>query len=145
MKKIPDFKSEEEERTFWSTHDSSDYMDWDKAQQVVLMDIHQIQRRLDEFATERDWGQFHTPKNLAMALSVEASELVEIFQWLTPEQSVDIMQSSEREHVEEEVADILIYLLRIADKLGVDLNAAGDRKIEINARKYTVVDEGLSS
>ena len=77
------------------------------------MDIENIQKQLANFADERDLDQFHNPKNLAMALSVEASELVEIFQWLTPEQAEEIMDSSQSDHVKEEVADVMIYLLRI--------------------------------
>ncbi len=100
------------------------------------MDIQKIQQQLAQFADARDWEPFHNPKNLAMALSVEASELVEIFQWLTPEQSAAIMQSDERTHVEEEVADILIYLLRLADKLEIDLEQAVSDKIVKNGEKY---------
>jgi NTP pyrophosphatase (non-canonical NTP hydrolase) len=85
---------------------------------------------------ERDWDQFHNPKNLAMALSVEVSELVEIFQWLTAKQSEAIMQGDEATHVEEEMADILIYLLRIADKLNIDLDSAVSAKIIKNSKKY---------
>ena len=100
------------------------------------MDLDDLKQQLAHFAAERDWEQYHTPKNLAMALSVEVSELVEIFQWLTPEQSTIIMETEEKEHVEEELADILIYLIRLADKLGVDLAAAVDSKIEKNGEKY---------
>jgi len=100
------------------------------------MDIKNIQKQLSDFADERDWNQFHNPKNLAMALSVEASELVEIFQWLTPEQSVSIMESSENEHVKEEMADIMIYLIRMADKLTIDLERAVTDKIVKNGKKY---------
>jgi NTP pyrophosphatase (non-canonical NTP hydrolase) len=100
------------------------------------MDIKSIQQQLADFADDRDWDQFHNPKNLAMALSVEASELVEIFQWLTAKQSEAIMQSDEATHVEEEMADILIYLLRIADKLNIDLDSAVSAKIIKNSKKY---------
>jgi len=102
------------------------------------MDIRVFQKELTTFAAERDWEQYHTPKNLAMALSVEVSELVEIFQWLTPEQSTAIMESGEKEHVEEELADILIYLIRLADKLDVDLEQAVAEKIVKNGVKYPV-------
>jgi len=102
------------------------------------MDIQKIQNQLAEFADERDWDQFHNPKNLAMALSVEASELVEIFQWLTPEQAEAIMSSDESEHVREEMADIMIYLLRLADKLNVDIESAVTSKIAQNGKKYPV-------
>ena len=100
------------------------------------MNIKAIQKQLSDFADERDWDQFHNPKNLAMALSVEASELVEIFQWLTPEQSAAIMSSSESEHVKEEMADIMIYLIRMADKLNVDLESAVVDKIIKNGEKH---------
>ncbi len=100
------------------------------------MNIKKIQKQLSDFADERDWDQFHNPKNLAMALSVEASELVEIFQWLTPEQAEMIMSSSESEHVKEEIADIMIYLIRMADKLNVDLESAVDDKIIKNSIKH---------
>ena len=102
------------------------------------MDIESIQKQLSEFADERDWDQFHNPKNLAMALSVEASELVEIFQWLTPEQAEAIMSTDEGEHVKEEIADVMIYLIRLADKLNVDLEDAVADKIIKNGEKYPI-------
>ncbi len=102
------------------------------------MNIKKIQKQLSDFADERDWNQFHNPKNLAMALSVEASELVEIFQWLTPEQAEAIMSTNESEHVKEEIADIMIYLIRLADKLNVDLEDAVTDKIIKNGEKYPV-------
>lgn len=89
------------------------------------------------FAAERDWQQFHTPKNLVMALSVEASELMEHFQWLTPEQSTTL-DATKRNEVAQELADVLIYLVRLSDVLGVDLAAAAQEKIRINAAKYPV-------
>lgn len=89
------------------------------------------------FAEARDWQQFHTPKNLAMALSVEAAELVECFQWLTPEQSARL-GARERLAVEQEMADVLLYLLRLSDVLGIDLPQAARRKMAVNARKYPV-------
>jgi dCTP diphosphatase len=100
------------------------------------MNINNIQKQLSDFADERDWDQFHNPKNLAMALSVEASELVEIFQWLTPEQAEAIMSSGESEHVKEEMADIMIYLIRMADKLDVDLEKSVVDKIVKNGEKH---------
>jgi len=102
------------------------------------MNIKAIQKQLSDFADERDWDQFHNPKNLAMALSVEASELVEIFQWLTPEQAEEIMDSSQSDHVKEEVADVMIYLLRLADKLDIDLESIVSDKIVQNGKKYPV-------
>lgn len=92
--------------------------------------------RIREFAQERDWEQFHTPKNLAMALSVEASELVEIFQWMTPEQAAEVMSGDKARSVQDEVADILTYLLRFADVTGIDLDAALTAKAANNAGRY---------
>ena len=102
------------------------------------MNIKDTQKQLADFADDRDWDQFHNPKNLAMALSVEASELVEIFQWLTPEQAEEIMDSSQSDHVKEEVADVMIYLLRLADKLDIDLESTVNDKIVQNGKKYPV-------
>lgn len=90
-----------------------------------------------EFAFARQWENFHTPKNLAMALIVEAAELVEPFQWLTPEQSMHL-DAERHEQVRQEIADVLIYLTRLADMLDIDLLKAAADKIEINARKYPV-------
>jgi NTP pyrophosphatase (non-canonical NTP hydrolase) len=104
----------------------------------LIMNIKKIQKQLSDFADERDWNQFHNPKNLAMALSVEASELVEIFQWLTPEQAEEIMSTNESEHVKEEIADVMIYLIRLADKLNVDLEDAVADKIIKNGEKYPI-------
>lgn len=94
--------------------------------------------RIREFANERDWEQFHTPKNLAMALSVEVSELVEIFQWMTPEEAAAVMSGERAQDVRDEVADILTYLLRFADVAGIDLDEALESKAADNARRYTV-------
>ena len=91
--------------------------------------------RLREFAAERDWDQFHSPKNLAMALSVEASELMEHFQWLTEEQS-SALPPEKMQQVREEIGDVLIYLTRLADKLGIDPVAAAFEKLEVNQDKY---------
>lgn len=103
------------------------------------MGLEELQTRLREFADARDWGQFHTPKNLTMALAGEAGELLEIFQWLTPEQSTDVMDEPERaEHVRQELADILAYLVRLADVLDVDLLAALSSKISLNETRYPV-------
>jgi NTP pyrophosphatase (non-canonical NTP hydrolase) len=90
---------------------------------------------LRSFAAERDWDQFHTPKNLAMALSVEASELLEHFQWLTAEQS-QTLDGDTLARVREEMADVLLYLVRLADRLDVDLLAAARDKMSLNAEKY---------
>jgi NTP pyrophosphatase (non-canonical NTP hydrolase) len=90
---------------------------------------------LREFAAERDWDQFHSPKNLATALAVEAAELLEPFQWLTDEQSRDLPADA-RAAVEQELADVLLYLVRLADRLGVDLERAALAKIARNGEKY---------
>ncbi|VVO77117.1 nucleotide pyrophosphohydrolase [Pseudomonas fluorescens] len=103
------------------------------------MDVDQIQQRLRAFALERDWDQFHTPKNLATALSVEAAELLEIFQWLTDEQSLAIKADEQRKDmVSQEIADVMMYLLRLADVLSIDLQQAVDQKMKINAEKYPI-------
>ena len=98
--------------------------------------ITDIQARLRRFATERDWEQFHTPKNLAMALAGEVGELLEIFQWLTPEQAAEVMEGDRASDVEDELADVLIYLVRLADMLEVDLSAIAQRKLDRNERRF---------
>lgn len=97
--------------------------------------LDRLVQRLRGFARERDWEQFHSPKNLSMALIVEAAELVEHFQWLTEQQSLQLT-ANKLAAVEQELADIFIYLIRISDRLGVNLVEAAWRKIEINERKY---------
>lgn len=97
----------------------------------------QLRDALRAFAAERDWDQFHSPRNLATALSVEAAELLEPFQWLTDEQSRRLPPDA-RAAVEQELADVLLYLVRLADKLDVDLAAAARAKIARNAEKYPV-------
>lgn len=99
--------------------------------------LDSLRSDLRRFAEARDWQQFHTPKNLAMALSVEAAELLECFQWLTPEQSAGLA-AADRRAVEEEAADVLLYLLRLTDVMEIDLLDAARRKIAVNARKYPV-------
>jgi dCTP diphosphatase len=100
-----------------------------------MKSIDELRQRLREFARERDWEQFHSPKNLAMALIVEAAELVEHFQWLTEMQS-GALEPERREQVAQELADVFIYLVRLADRLDIDLLDAAERKISLNARKY---------
>ena len=100
-------------------------------------DLNTLKQRLREFAEARDWDQFHSPKNLSMALSAEVAEIVEHFQWLTEEQSKNLPQNK-LDEVETELADTLIYLIRLADKLDIDLLAAAQNKIEINEQKYPV-------
>ena len=97
--------------------------------------LSDLTQRLRDFAAERDWDQFHSPKNLAMALVAEAGELAAEFQWLTEAQS-RAPEAPCRARVEAECADVLNYLLRLADKLGIDLIAAAHAKIDDNARRY---------
>jgi len=96
-----------------------------------------LRARVAAFAAARDWEQFHNPKNLAMALSAEAGELLEHFQWLTPEQAARLPRAA-REEVALECADVLLFLLRLCDRLDIDLAAAAKRKLVINAKKYPV-------
>lgn len=97
--------------------------------------IKQLQQRIRDFADARDWDQFHSPKNLSMALIAEAAELVEHFQWLTEEQSRELPEKTLAE-VKHEMADIFVYLLRLADKLDVDLFEVAEHKIQLNEEKY---------
>jgi len=96
-----------------------------------------LTQRLRDFAAARDWERFHSPKNLAMALAAESGELLEQFQWLTEAQSREL-DPSQRELVAAELADVLLYLLRLSDQLGVDLKAAAERKIAVNEKRYPV-------
>jgi len=106
--------------------------------------LRELRDALRAFAAERDWDQFHSPRNLAAALSVEAAELLEPFQWLTDEQSRDLPPET-RAAVEQELADVLLYLVRLADKLDVDLPAVARAKIVQNALKYPVATSRGSS
>lgn len=94
-----------------------------------------LRDRLRRFAAERNWEQFHTPKNLAMSAAIEAAEIMEHFQWLTPAQSA-ILPEAKRAEVAHEIADVMLYLIRLADVLDIDPVAAAHEKIGINARKY---------
>jgi dCTP diphosphatase len=96
-----------------------------------------LRARLARFAEARDWDQFHNPKNLAMALAAEAGELLEHFQWLTSEQAANLPMHK-REEVALECADVLLFLLRLCDKLDIDLAAAARKKLILNAKKYPV-------
>ena len=97
--------------------------------------LAQLRQRLQAFVRERDWEQFHSPKNLAMAMIVEAAELVEHFQWMTEQESRDVA-ADKREQVGQEIADTFIYLLRMSDVLGIDLIDAANAKMDLNAKKY---------
>ena len=103
------------------------------------MNVEDIKRRIEKFASERDWNQFHSPKNLIMALSSEVGELSDIFQWLNEEQSKkEQISDNNLELAKEEIADILIYLIRISDKLDIDLEKEVFKKIESNEKKYPI-------
>jgi dCTP diphosphatase len=99
--------------------------------------LRALRDALRRFAAERDWDPFHSPKNLAVALSVEAAELLEPFQWLTDEQS-GALSPEMRARVGEEVADVLLYLIRLADRLDLDLVACANEKLRRNAEKYPI-------
>jgi NTP pyrophosphatase (non-canonical NTP hydrolase) len=99
--------------------------------------LESLRRRLADFAAARDWDQFHNPKNLAMALAGEAGEVLEHFQWLTFEQAANLPQEA-RAEVALECADVLLFLLRLCDRLEIDLASAAERKLELNEKKYPV-------
>jgi NTP pyrophosphatase (non-canonical NTP hydrolase) len=102
-----------------------------------IQSLEELQHRLAEFAAARDWEQFHTPKNLAMALAGEVGELVAEFQWMTSEEAQEAMQSSDAESIRMEMADVFIYLARLADTLGIDLYEAAEKKIALNSERFT--------
>jgi dCTP diphosphatase len=99
--------------------------------------LAELRARINQFVKERDWDQFHSPKNLAMAMIVEAAELVEHFQWDTLEESRQL-DDEKREQVGQELADTFVYLLRIAEVTGIDLIEAANRKIDLNGKKYPI-------
>src|SRR6266404_2130064 len=103
-----------------------------------MIDSQRLAITLRSFAAERDWDQFHTPKNLATSISVEAAELLELFQWTRGQKEWNEVTDdpSIRTRVEDELADILLYIIRFADKAGIDLEAIAERKIALNAEKY---------
>jgi len=103
---------------------------------MKLIDTAALEARLADFARERDWDRFHNPRNLILALTGEVGELAEIFQWLTDAQAEAIMQGDKAEHVRQEVADVLLYLMRLAMVLNIDVDAAVRDKIALNAKKY---------
>ncbi len=102
-----------------------------------MSELDALLNRIREFARERDWGQFHSPKNISMALSVEASELLEHFQWMTQENSRNVGAEQKLE-ITDEVADVFLYLLRMCDEMDIDLVQAANQKIDKNALKYPV-------
>jgi len=97
--------------------------------------LNELNRRLKDFARERNWEQFHSPKNLSMAMIAECAELVEHFQWLSEAQSQDL-PADKKEQVALELADILIYMIRFAERLDIDLISAANRKIALNEQRY---------
>jgi len=117
---------------------SLDFIDYPQELTGTILtdqEFNTLRDRLKAFAQERDWEQFHSPKNLAMALIVEAAELLEHFQWLTPEQS-ELLAEDKRREVELEMADIFIYLMRMCERLDLDLLKVVEDKIKMNAEKY---------
>jgi len=100
-----------------------------------MTELETLRQQLRDFSTARDWDQFHSPKNLAMALSAEAGELLEIFQWLTEQQSQSLAPET-KGAAADEIADVLLYLIRLADQLDIDPVGAAQRKLEANERKY---------
>jgi dCTP diphosphatase len=106
-------------------------------EQRNVTELESLREQLRSFAAARDWGQFHSPKNLAMALSAEAGELLEVFQWLTEAQSRSLAADA-RAAASEEIADVLLYLIRLCDELGIDPIAAANRKLVANGEKYPV-------
>lgn len=102
-----------------------------------MRDLNSLREALRRFASERDWDQFHSPKNLAMALAVEAAELMEHFQWLSDDQSRNL-SADDLSRIREEIADVLLYLVRLADKLDVDLMESAQAKIRLNESRYPV-------
>lgn len=104
-----------------------------------LVDVAQLATALEQFASDRNWAQFHSPKNLAMALSGEVGELTEIFQWMTEDASKEAARNQETaQAVKDELADVLMYVVRLASVLGVDLNEAAQQKLKLNGEKYPV-------
>ena len=101
--------------------------------------LENLSKRISDFCNERDWEQYHNPKNLSMALSIEAAELMEIFQWLTLKQSkLESLSPAQRQAAQEEIADVMIYAIRLSQMLDFDLLKAVDKKIDLNDKKYPV-------
>lgn len=105
--------------------------------------MKKLKKEITNFIDKRDWQQYHTPKNLAMALSVETAELLEIFQWMTPEESQELSPST-LSHIEEEIGDVMIYLTTLAMALQLDPIEAAKDKIEKNKKKYPLLNEEVT-
>jgi NTP pyrophosphatase (non-canonical NTP hydrolase) len=99
------------------------------------MNLAELSIKVRQFADERDWRKFHNPKNLVMAMSVEMAELVEHYQWLTPEQAAHL-DVDEQSPIAQEMADVMLYMLRLSDELGIDMEEAILHKMQLNAEKY---------
>lgn len=113
---------------------------------IQLLSTSGLEAELAQFATDRDWEQFHSPKNLVMALSGEVGELNEIFQWMTEDQSRSAAQNlTTKQQVRDELADVMLYLVRLASVLGVDLNDAVTSKLKLNVQKYPAAEVRGSS
>jgi len=110
----------------------------DSSSNVSIMEISELQSRLQIFAEERDWDQFHSLKNLVLALVGEVGELAELLQWVDDSKIGEFLDSGGRVRLGDEVVDILLYLLRFADKAGLDINAAVISKLKLNAEKYPI-------
>jgi dCTP diphosphatase len=106
-----------------------------KQQGIFMSEFDELKEKIRKFVEDRDWDQYHTPKNLSMALIAECGELVEHFQWLTEAESVDIPPEG-LEEISHEIADVFVYLLRLSDKLGIDMVEAVNRKMILNEEKY---------
>lgn len=102
-----------------------------------MSELQELQTKLAQFSLDRDWDKFHSPKNLTMALAGEAGELLELFQWLTEKESRNLSEE-QKDEVAQELADILLYLVRIADKTGIDLFKACEQKMRLNEEKYPI-------
>lgn len=105
-----------------------------------LTSIQQLKDKVAKFVAERNWNQFHNPKNLSMSIAIEASELMEIFQWMSMEESWDINNSSESTHLREELSDVIIYCLSLANQLDIDVATAIEDKIKKNGIKYPLTN-----
>ena len=103
-----------------------------------MSEIQQLQQQIRAFRDQRDWMQFHSPRNLAVSISLEASELLEHFQWITDEKSSKQVAEERRTQIATEIADVAIYLLELSDNLGIDLKQAIEAKLQSNAEKYPV-------
>lgn len=98
--------------------------------------LDRLRHKIDQFSQERDWGKFHSPKNLSMAMSIEAAELMEIFQWQDGSEDYATLSAEKKTAVEHEIADVFIYLMRFCSVTGIDPLAAAEEKLELNASKY---------